>query len=198
MNIHLRFFLIISIIMFAVSGHSQNFAVKTNLLYDAAMSINLGLEFTLGENTTLDISANYNPWVLDKTNNSKIKHVLVQPEFRYWLCTPFNGHFFGFHTHFAEYNIAGNNWFTRGVKAIYGNDLMNYRHEGWNAGAGFSYGYHWMINTRWGIETTVGVGYAYIDYDKYNCETCGSKVESGNRHYFGPTKLGITLVFLIR
>lgn len=31
---------------------------------------------------------------------------LVQPEFRYWLCERFNGHFFGVHGLGGEYNIA--------------------------------------------------------------------------------------------
>jgi outer membrane protein OmpA-like peptidoglycan-associated protein len=41
----------------------------------------------------------------------------------------------------------------------------------------------------------VGVGYAYLDYDKYSCETCGDKLGSETRNWFGPTKAGITLIY---
>ncbi len=34
------------------------------------------------------------------------KHWLVHPEFRYWLCERFNGHFFGVHLLGGEYNIS--------------------------------------------------------------------------------------------
>ena len=37
-------------------------AVKSNLLYDATTTMNLGIEFGLAPKWTLDISGNYNPW----------------------------------------------------------------------------------------------------------------------------------------
>lgn len=38
------------------------FGVKTNLLYDATATINLGVETKLNQQWTLDLSVNYNPW----------------------------------------------------------------------------------------------------------------------------------------
>ena len=86
---------------------AQDIAVKTNLLYWATSTPNIGFEFGLGKRTTLDLVGGYNPWTLNKDDNKKIKHWMVMPEFRYWLCERFNGHFFGIHTGFAEYNISG-------------------------------------------------------------------------------------------
>ena len=65
------------------------------------------MEFGLGEQTTLELTGGYNPWTLDKEQNKKLKHWLVMPEFRYWLCERFNGHFFGIHTGYTFYNISG-------------------------------------------------------------------------------------------
>ena len=82
------------------SAHAQKVAVKTNLLYGAGtLTPNLGVEFGLGKRTTLDISGGYNPWNRQgtATDNKKWVHNIVQPEFRYWLCQRFNGHFFGVH-----------------------------------------------------------------------------------------------------
>lgn len=53
-------------------------AVKTNLLYDATSTFNLGFEFGLGKKWTLDVSGNYNPWTFSE--NRKMKHWLIQPE----------------------------------------------------------------------------------------------------------------------
>ena len=69
------------------------FAIKTNALYWATSTPNLGFEVGLAKKITLDVSGNYNPWKFG--DDRQIKHWLVQPELRYWLCERFNGSFFG-------------------------------------------------------------------------------------------------------
>lgn len=51
---------------------------------------------------------------------------------------------------------------------------------------------------RWGLEATLGVGYLFLKYDKYRCEKCGELEARTTGHYFGPTKVGLTLIFLIK
>lgn len=84
---------------------SSEIGIKSNLLYNATTTFNLGTEFRIASRWTLDFSANYNPWTF--SDNKKIKHIAIQPEFRYWICEPFNKHFIGIHGHYAYYN-AGN------------------------------------------------------------------------------------------
>lgn len=163
------------------------YAIKTNALYWATTTPNLGVEFGLSEKLTLDVSGGYNPWN-DLGDNKKFKHWLVQPELRYWLCERFNGHFFGVHAHYAEYNVSG-------IDML---GLDGYRYQGNLFGGGISYGYHWILNKRWSIEATVGVGYAYLDYTKYNCGECGTKIKDDTQNYWGPTKAGINLIYIIK
>lgn len=180
------------------SVKAQQVGLKTNLLYDATSTINLGVEFSLARNWTLDVSGNYNPWTF--SDNRKMKHWMVQPELRMWTCNKFNGHFFGVHTHGGEYNFGGMLPFGFKDGSMFGvvsDDLSKHRYEGWFSGAGVSYGYHWILGKRWGLEATVGMGYAYMKYDRFLCKSCGDKLGSGYRHYFGPTKAGITLIFMI-
>ena len=54
------------------------FAIKTNALYWATSTPNLGFEVGLAKKITLDVSGNYNPWKFG--NDCQIKHWLVQPE----------------------------------------------------------------------------------------------------------------------
>jgi len=161
-------------------------ALKTNALYWATTTPNLGLELGLSKKWTLDISGNYNFWNLP--NDQKLKHWLVQPEFRYWPCERFNGHFWGIHGHYAEYNVGG-------IKML---GLRRYRYEGNLYGGGISYGYHWILNNRWSIEATIGVGYAHLDYDKYKCGDCGDKIKDGNKNYWGPTKAGLSIIYILK
>ncbi len=165
-------------------------SVKTNLLYDATATLNLGAEFRLGRKTTFDIPVSYNPWTFD--HNKKWKHILVQPELRWWTCEAFNGHFFGLHAHYAFYNVGG-------LDSPPFSEYMNtQRFEGWLAGAGVSYGYHWVLGKRWSLEATLGIGYAYLSYDKFPCEKCGEKLGSETKHYVGPTRAGISLIYMIK
>ena len=87
---------------------AQRFGVKTNALHWAtAGTLNAGLEAGLGKRISLELTGDYNPWTLDRDENRKLKFWSVMPEFRYWLCERFNGHFFGLHSGYGEYNISG-------------------------------------------------------------------------------------------
>lgn len=172
---------------------AQDVAVKTNLLYDATTTLNLGVEIGLAEKWTLDVSGNYNPW--EFSNNRQLKHALLQPEARYWFCEKFNRHFVGVHLHGAIYNAGRLKLpFHIGDEGIREN-----RYKGWLVGAGVSYGYHWIIDRRWSVEATIGVGYAYLGYDKYRiCEHCKEKRGHESDHYFGPTKAALSIIYIIK
>lgn len=106
---------------------AQKVAVKTNVLYWATTTPNLGFEFGLGKKTSLEFFGGYNPWNLDKGENKKMKHYLIQPEFRYWLCERFQGHFFGLHAGFSEYNVSG----VRLPLPQFPKRMKDHRYEGW-------------------------------------------------------------------
>jgi len=252
-----------------LSGQEQ--ALKTNLLYDATTTINLGYEIALDRKMTLDVWLNYNPWTLGHewvgidittpqgtpdlvdSRESKLKHFMIQPELRYWLCEKYNGHFFGVHLHggafnvgalklpfnwgrykdaegeyFGQYPVKMVNSAGKTVEGImYQQGFEHYsglenkfneekaeaeKHyyyadrdgiyvnsfEGWFLGAGVSYGYHWILSTRFSMEFTVGVGYAYLNYEKSRCTDCKQSLEDAVTHYFGPTRAGISLVYMLK
>ncbi|MDR0961324.1 MAG: DUF3575 domain-containing protein [Mediterranea sp.] len=171
-------------------------AIRTNLLYDiGALTPNLGLELGVGPKGSLLLTGSYNPWNSDgkKDNNKKLNHWLASLEYRYWLCERFNGHFFGIHGFYGQYNIAG-----------YKVPLLNigdesHRYQGNGYGAGIDYGYHWMLSKAFSVEFNVGVGVALTQYDDYERANCGSCLEeSAKKTFILPTKLGISLVYMIK
>lgn len=170
---------------------TPSFAIKSNLLYLATTSINLGGEFKVSPQYTLDLSINYNPWSF--SNNKKFKHILIQPELRYWLSSPYSEHFLGLHTLYAHYNVGG-------VKLPLGifPSLRNNRYQGNLYGVGVAYGYQWNLAKQWNLETSIGLGYVYMDYNRYSCQTCGELIESSHSHYFGVTKAGISIIYLLK
>lgn len=183
------------LLAFAIGIHAQEignqtylpkFAIKTNLLYLATSTPNLGIEFALAKKLTLDISGNYNPWKFK--DNKRIQHWLVQPELRYWLCERFNGSFFGLHGHYADMDFRNLNMF----------GLGHYRYDGDLYGGGISYGYHWILKHRWSMEATIGAGYARIKYDKYAPGKHGEKIGHYTKNYWGPTKIGLSIIYTIK
>lgn len=196
----------------------QQIAIKNNLLYDATASVNLALEFALADNLTVDVSGSYNPWVfpqktynlrgdLIKEYNGKFKHLMIQPELRWWPCEKFSRHFLGLHAHYAVYNVGGLDFLPdgfgeykrpNGASYVYVDGIQNNRFEGWLAGAGVAYGYHLLISTRFSMEFTLGLGYTFLAYDKYKCGDCGEKLSNSQMHFLGPTKAGLTAIFMIQ
>lgn len=164
--------------------HTPALSLKSNLAYDATGGFNLGAEFKVAPRLTVDLPLVWNP--LEFGEGRKWKHFLVQPELRYWTCEPFNGHFLGIHAHYAFYNAGGvgSRW------------MKDYRFEGWLAGIGVSYGYQWLLSSRWSIEASVG--YAYMDYDRYLCRKCGAFQAHDRMNYFGPTKAAVSLIYIIK
>jgi hypothetical protein len=166
------------------------FAVKSNVLYDLTTSLNLGVEMRLSRKLTLDVPFTLNPWTYNKEENTKFKFFLLQPELRYWACEPFNGHFFGVHGHYAYYNVSHLPAF------LFSETMSTHRFEGQLAGAGVSYGYHWMISPRWSFEAEIGAGYARLWYDKFPCQTCTKLITSETKNYWGVTRAGLTFLYL--
>ncbi|HJF69806.1 MAG TPA: DUF3575 domain-containing protein [Butyricimonas virosa] len=173
---------------------AQNVAIKSNILADAFLNPNLGIEIGLAPKWTLDITGQFNTWTL--SNNRQWKHWAVQPEIRYWFCDRFSGHFVGAHIHGGQYNIGGFD----GKINFLGTDahkLKDSRYQGWFVGTGIAYGYTWILGRHWNLEAEIGFGYSYTRYDLFQCAGCGRKIETDKtHHYIGPTKAAINLVYV--
>lgn len=167
-----------------------NFAIKSNILYNLAASFNIGIEMRTSDHLTLDISANYNPFTFVK--NEKFKHVLVQPELRYWVNEAFNRHFIGAHLLYTSYNV-GNDY----LALRFFPSLKKNRFQGQGFGAGVSYGYQWILSPDFNFELSLGVGYIYFGYSKFEKKVNGAKISSGRTHYIGPTRLGFSLIYVL-
>lgn len=117
-----------------------------------------------------------------------MKHLVGQVEYRYWLSDVFKGHYLGVHATGGIFNF-GNLPF--GI-------LKDYRLEGQLYGGGLTYGYQWIISNRVNIGVDIGLGYLQVDYDKFYCPTCGERVDHYRTGYVGPTKVGVSIIYLLK
>ncbi|WP_082073599.1 DUF3575 domain-containing protein [Bacteroides congonensis] len=177
----------------------QNIAVKSNLLYDLTTSLNLGGEIRCDDTHTFSLSINYNPW--NFSDNKKMKHFLVQPEYRKWFNEAFTGSFIGLQLHYALFNFGGMlPWgFGDGkMLGIENRQIANNRYQGNLAGFGISYGYQWMISPQWNLEAGIALGYAHLNYKRYGRSAGAPLIEKSNCNYWGPTQIGISVVYFIQ
>ena len=191
---------IVAAVLLLPSGSSAQVAVKTNLLYDMTTTPNVGVEMAVREKNTVNLVYGINPWSFSSDSHGKrmVKHWVLMPEYRWWTCTRYAGHFFGVHAMGGQYNaqnvdlpipgfFSGEN-IRKGVK--------DSRYQGWYLGAGFTYGYQFPLSRHWNLETEIGVGYGHVWYDRYNCGKCGGKTKSGHTNYAGITKIGVSIMYI--
>ena len=188
------------------------FALRTNLVYWGAMvpqvTPNLGMEFGLSKKMTLSLIGAYNPWEAKEpdVSNKKLKHWVFEPEVRYWFCERFNGHAIGVHAivggfNVSEYNIPmlfhkENRYFGNILRLPKDSDTPNFNIGA--IGVGASYNYHWMVGKHFGIEFSLGLGFMYLQYERFDCEVCSTPGEEFYLTYLGPTKIGINLIYIIK
>jgi outer membrane protein OmpA-like peptidoglycan-associated protein len=161
--------------------------IKTNLLADLTTSMNLGLEFRTGGHTSLELVGQWNPFSF-KDGMMEWRHIGAQPEFRYWLKETFRGHFFGLQATYAFYNVGG-------LPKPFTTYMHDNRFQGDLYGAGISWGHRWNFSKHWGLEVTAAVGYLHKAYEKFECKSCGKSLGKDSHGYFGPTEIGVNLIF---
>jgi len=183
------------------------FALRTNLIYWAAIvpqvTPNFGVELGITPKITLNLIGAYNPWNLKGTadNNKKMVHWIVEPEVKYWFCERFNGASVGVHLIYSQFNVGGYDiplLFKKKYTDPYTKIVYDVRDQGSAYGGGVSYNYHWILNKHFGVEFSLGVGFLYMQYTRYECVHCGAEIGPFKRSYMGPTKLGINLIYVIK
>lgn len=191
-----KYLCLLFLLFFSFPVCAQKVSVRTNLLYWATATPNASLEWKLASRYTLSATVGYNAFNFPNRMNAdgiainpKLHHWLVMPEVKYWLCRAFERHYLGLHALYGEYNAGGMQLLSF---------LSDGRYDGRAVGMGVSYGYQWPLGRRWGVEASVGAGYIHFRYDKFECGACGRKAGAFRRHYFGPTKAALSIIYYIR
>lgn len=164
------------------------FAVKTNLLYDAALVPNIGLEFFFRERWSVALNWMYAWWKTDR------RHYYWRVyggdvEARYWLGKDGYGYHRSGH-HVGVYAQTGTFDFELGGRG--------YMVDDWGYGGGISYGYSLPVARNLNLDFTLGVGVfhgkckEYLPIDGRYVWQLTKKM-----NWVGPTKAEISLVWHI-
>jgi len=168
---------------------AQHLAISNNAIFDAAGVLSVGIELPVSNRLSLEAYGGIRPWKRAERNVNK--SWALQGQVRIWPCKVMNGFFWGPYAHVAAFNIANKDLFF-GIRL----GKKDFRYEGWLIGGGIGVGYEYVLARHWNICAEVGVGYTYIDRKQYYCETCGKMKGGGVYNYFGPSKLGLSILYV--
>lgn len=171
-------------------------AVKTNMLYDALITPNIGAEFYVGKNITVGLNWNYAWWSRRSSNwfwNIYGGDIYA----RWWFGRkarqkPLTGHHVGLYVQALIYD------FEFGGTGYMGGEPGDNIFERINYGVGAEYGFSLPVHERLNIDFSIGVGYfggRYYEY--YPIDGHYVWQATRNRRWFGPTKLEVSLVWLL-
>lgn len=160
-----------------------NMVVKTNLLYDAASMLNLGVEFGLYKGLALNVEYMHNPWI-----RSNYAHWYRVHGAEFGLKYYFNederpfapGHHVGLSAQMLTFDLTG----------------IMVDAEPWKCAPMISYGYTLPIRKRLNLDFEVGAGVLIGDVYKYNAVDQLRLLYKVDKAAFVP-KLGVTLQYLI-
>ena len=176
-------------------------ALKTNLLYDALTLLNYSIEVPITERFSALWYHQFPWWRWGEADNQYcIRFLSIGAEGRWWFKPmprpqmgksvqrdKLMGHFVGLYAESGKWDFE------------WGRDIC---HQGEHWSVGLSYGYSMPLGRRLNMEFSISVGYASIAYRKYEPSEdyeilWRDPVKHGRWHYFGPTKLQVSLVYPI-
>lgn len=171
-------------------------SLKTNLLYDAALVSNIGAEFYLGKGWSVGANWMYAWWNSNKRHNYWRIYggeLDIRKYFgRRAQTKPLTGHHLGIYGQAFTYD------FETGHKGYIGGKPGGTLWDKLNYAIGVEYGYSLPISRRLNLDFTLGVGYWGGEYHEY-IPSDGHYVwqSTKQRHWFGPTKAEVSLIWLI-
>ncbi len=156
-------------------------ALKTNMLYYAALLPNVEMEWLIDHRWSVALEGCVAAWGSYKRNKSYRLNI-IDAEVRRWINprAPWHGMYAGV--------IAGGGWY----------DLLKNTpgRYGWGMMSGVSVGYSWPIKHRLSLEAEVGLGYVFTRYKEYQ-PVDGHHVYMRTKdvNYFGPIKLKFSIAW---
>lgn len=172
------------------SASGPRFFMTTNLLYDAALTPNIGIGVCFGGRFTIFADWMHAWW----SNREKRRYWRIYGgdiEARVQLGhgrsdNPLSGHRVGVYASLVTYDFQ------------FGRTRTGVMADKYNYAAGLSYGYSLPVGRRLNLDFSIGVGYAWGRYMKQHLEDDHDVWQSTHsKRWFGPTRAEIGLTWLI-
>ena len=157
-----------------------HFSLRANLLRWATLTPDLGIEWHATERFSVLAHGSWTSWSWnDKDRRYALWEVL--PELRLYLGKSGRG-YLGAYGHYGDFNYK----------------FDGTGRQGTVKGGGIKGGYVFRLNKALSLDLSVGIGGLHTDYDKYFLyDGVRVRLAHGHKNYWGPTHVGVTLVWNI-
>lgn len=165
--------------------------VKTNLMYDAASLVNLGVDYSIGSHWSVSAEGIF-PWWNSWDNRKTTEMLSLGLELRYYWRSWAND---------LDYTMSGP---FVGVSANGGicdlaRDFKGVQSDSFFVLGGAVLGYTFYLDKWWRMNIEAGIGALYIPYQHYHVINEGEDIyshEVGKYRGIAPTKLELSFVYL--
>lgn len=169
-----------------LAGAQEKMLLKTNLLGWSMGNLNLGLEYPVSPYVSVGLGGSYNPW--HYTSFSKLQHLLLRAESRYYPCGVFRRYFFGLQGLYGAFHAGGLN--------IPFFSLKEKRYIGTLWGASVIGGYQFPIGKHWSFESLIGIGYIGTRGKLYELPRCSHLIGRKTTSYLGVTDVALSFIYV--
>ena len=177
--------LVVAIILFAanISLSAQRIAVTSNLLEDALLTPNVGVDIVIADRQSLTFDTSFSPYKISESFHNKC--MTFRAGYKYWFNQALYAHYLGVDAVLSSSDV--------------GIGKHDFRDEYFGIGVG--YGYSFIISKRLNLVPCVGVGLAYgKSYEGYDeMISVGNGVQAVATSGFKPiiTRLGVTIQYVL-
>ncbi len=167
----------------------EKVAIRTNLLYDAALVPTFGVQWRVNELWSVKLDGSLSLWDDSKGKVQKIG--IINPEVRYHPLENNRRFYVGLSGNYGAYNVHG---------GMLG-DLIskNTGHQGRLYGGGATVGYRLPLWSDFSLDFNLGLGFTRLEYDTFTILEGVRVYQERDKivDFLGPTQAGIHFIWTI-
>jgi hypothetical protein len=166
----------------AALKETAHLSIRTNLLYWAAATPNLGVEYRPANSIGILVNGAYSHWIWsDKSKHHRTW--IVQPEIRRYFGEN-KRWFLGIEGHAGQFNFK----------------FSDTGYQGDALGGGLTGGYRLQLNKCLDMDFSLGLGYTQLKYDSYyrSNDVMVRKENNMKKNVFAPTQAGVSLIWKLK
>ena len=164
---------------------AQRFQLSTNTVdYACLGTLNAEFDYALSRHWSLGIGGRYNPFSFSRDGGSRmqLRQRSLGVNARWWPWHIYSGWWLSGKAQYQEFNTGG---------------ITSRRtSQGDRYGSSLSTGYSYLLSPHLNLDIGIGMWAGYEKYVTYSCQHCGTVVDDGEKFFFLPNDMMLSLTYI--